>query len=91
MAFNNDLLINQDTGALDRVEIRSRAFAMAQRDYPGQTPPAACVRSYERGVMDLARGIRSHWFADRGLPDPDGEPEMVDVSDWGDRFTRMAS
>lgn len=90
MPFNNDLLIDQDTGALDRIEIRSRALLMAQRDHGGQTPPPAVVRSCERAVMDLAQGVRARWFADRGLPDPDGEPEMVDISSWTDTFRRAS-
>lgn len=89
MAFNNDLLIDQDTGTIDVAAVRERATLMACRDYGGHNPPPAYIRSCQRAVMDLAIGIRATWLFDRGLP-ADGELELVDVSGWTDTFRRVS-
>lgn len=88
MAFNNDLLIDQETGEVDVAAVAERAFVMACGDYGGPNPPMAYIAPRRRAVADLALAIRRHWRRDNGLPD-DTACTMVDVSGWTDTFRRL--
>jgi hypothetical protein len=69
MAFDNDALINQETGELDWTYIKRQALIRAQREYGDCAPPVRWVRNEITTLKDRAMGVRKYWRYAHGLPD----------------------
>ena len=77
-----DLLIDHETGELDRLIISHLAQARAVRDF-GPCPSPREVRSHIRDLEERAHAMRSAWHRDHGLPSEE-VCEMVNIPAWGD-------
>lgn len=77
-----DLLIDHETGNLDWTWIKRLAMVRAEREFGGPNPPMKYVRDQIRWAQDRARGMRTAWRRDHGLPD-ESEMVMVNVPTWG--------
>lgn len=77
-----NLLINEETGAIDHDMVEQCAQARAAREYGAPNFPPRVLREARSWSIDRARIMRTNWQQQRGLP-ADEPAEMVNVPAWG--------
>ena len=67
--YSHDLLINQETGAIDWSYLKEHALLRAQREFGGSNPPPSWLRDALRALRTNADMMAAQWRMDRGLAD----------------------